>query len=287
MKKILFPTLLLCLLFSAGLSSCKLKDKQVSLQSAEDNLDAENEFTAIFETAEDVVSQSAYAGKTESSILPGGATLTFTDTSFSDGTPVAFEIDYGPLNATTPKGLLCLDGRYRAGKIHGTVSDRFSNNGSTIRISISENDAYYTGNGASMNQVWGEKEIQRIDSITIRVTVSGAQIRSSRGTASWNCNRQYKKILDGGIGWWNDQYELTGNANGTNISGENFQVAITEPLIKKFEAGCYKTFVSGVWILTDENGNTLTLEYDPFGNSACDNQVKATYNNLSRILYLW
>jgi hypothetical protein len=107
------------------LASCR-KQALESFQSAEDNAQLETEFAQVYEAVADYAASDARTAKTEDYLLPNGALVSFTDSVFSDGDGIDFEIDYGPLGTTSPKGRLCKDGRYRAGKVHVGMNKRWS-----------------------------------------------------------------------------------------------------------------------------------------------------------------
>jgi hypothetical protein len=104
MKKIsLIFSMALVATTSVFLIGCR-KDKNETLEtivSAEDNSTAENEFTSLFDVADDFSSNDrrTRAGNT---ILPSGAIVTFQDSSYTDGDGVEATIDFGPIKNTLP-----------------------------------------------------------------------------------------------------------------------------------------------------------------------------------------
>lgn len=69
-----------------------------------------------------------------------------------------------------------------------------------------------------------------------------------------------------------NEFEITGDANGTNRNGEEYTVEITSPIVKK--KNC-RWFVSGVVELVVDN-KTLSLDY---GNGICDQVGDLTLPN--------
>ncbi len=133
MKKLIISSLFLASL-SITFYSCRKDDKtetKETITSAEDNSTAENEFTSVFDVADDFTSND---GRTRSgnTILPNGAIINFTDSSYSDGDGIECTIDFGPKNPIAPFGRLCNDGRYRAGILHITSSNRYGVVGNII-----------------------------------------------------------------------------------------------------------------------------------------------------------
>ena len=55
------------------------------------------------------------------------------------------------------------------------------------------------------------------------------------------------------------------------------EVNITEPLYKKIQMGCARTFTQGVLnVINVSNQEKIKLDYDPYNNNACDLIAKAT-----------
>ena len=271
----------LAVLSAVFMTSCK-KDKLEVLEtitSAEDNSTVESEFSSAFDIGDDVSSTDGRLKKAGTTILPSGAVLTITDSSFTDGDGKEFNVNFGALGATTPKGMLCRDGKYRAGKINFLLSAPYLNVGSILTMTINDNDKYFGGDGTNMTQIFGKKVITRIatDKFTIKVT-DGKAI-NDKGTVTWESDRIITKITDAGPGLLGDVFEITGSASGINRKGDAYTVNIDAPLKKKVESGCAQTFVKGKLTLknTDTNKDIL-IDYDTYNNEACDRIAKATIN---------
>lgn len=282
MKPIQNSTLALTVLaLFMGLSACK-KDKAETTEtivSAEDNSTLESEFTSLFDVADDFSSNDrrTRAGNT---ILPSGAVVTFDDSSFTDGDGVSCTIDFGPLKTSAPRGILCLDGRFRAGKIHLNISQRYAQDSAQVEVVINDSDQYYAGNnGAEMTHISGILTITRIESTVLRIVASNAKATNDKGTVSWQSSRTITKLVDAGPGILGDQFSISGSASGVNRNGENFTVSINDPLLKRVELGCARTFVKGKITLSNTStGKSISIDYDPYSNQACDLIAKATIN---------
>lgn len=265
----------------AGFNACRKDKAEVSetIVSAEDNSTAESEFTSLFDVADDFSGNDrrTRAGNT---ILPSGAIVSFEDSSFTDGDGVACTIDFGPLKTSAPRGLLCLDGRFRAGKIHLSINKRYAEDSAEVTIQIHDTDQYYAGsNGAEMTRLSGTLNIKRIEASVLRITATNAKAVNDRGTVSWQSSRTITKTVDAGPGILGDQFTITGSASGVNRNGEHFTVTIDEPLLKKVELGCARTFVKGKITLSNQGtGKSISVDYDPFSNQACDLIAKAIIN---------
>lgn len=279
---------LICLMVIASmvLNACKKSSLEVleTITSAEDNATAESEFASAFDLGDDIASTDSRLKKAGSALLPSGAVLNITDSLFTDGDGKAFDVDFGPLGTAAPFGRLCADGRYRSGKIHFTLSGPYATVGSVLVIELVDADKYFCGNGSEMTQITGTKTITRTQSNQFTVQVSNGKAINSRGTVQWQANRSVTRTKDAGPGLLGDVFEITGNASGTNRDGERFTVSIDLPLKKKVEPGCAQTFIKGKLTLRNlDSGKEIKIDYDPFGNEACDRTAKATINGKDRI----
>lgn len=260
------------------LFSCK-KETLETITSAEDNSTAESEFSSAFDLGDDVATNEGRLKKGGSTILPSGAILTITDSLFSDGDGKEFTVDFGPLGSGIPHGMLCGDGRYRAGKVHFSLSGPYLNVGSILTITIDESDNFYGGNGAEMTKISGTKVITRTQTNQYTVVVSNGKAVNDKGTVTWASNRTVTRTYDAGPGLLGDVFEVTGSASGTNRNGDDFTVTIDVPLKKKIQVGCANTFIKGKLTLKNtDTGKSILIDYDPYNNEACDRTAKATIN---------
>lgn len=267
-------------------SSCN-KDRNESIQSAQDNAAIETEYSEIYDVVTDYVSNDHRTGKTDDYILASGAEVWFNDTTFTDGDGVDLTLDYGRLeNGSGSKGVVCKDGRYRAGKIHVSMDKRWTES-PTINVSIASSDEYYVGNGTKMYKVTGLKTITRTSATAYSVEVTNATMQRDNGSVSWNSSRAVNLSYDAGQGWYNDEYEISGSASGTNANGVTFMATTQTPLKKRLSLGCISTFISGKLIVTNSNDKMLEVNYDSYNNEACDKAVTVTYNGKSSVVQVW
>lgn len=251
-----------------------------TIYSAEDNAIIETEFTALYDLLDDLAETDEKLRKKGGTILPSGAEVTYLDTIWSDGDGVEVLVDFGPLGETEPKGLLCKDGKYRAGKIKATLSKPFKEVGSSFIASLSEKDAYFSGDGSDMVQLSGTLGIYRIGENTINIDVVNGMATKEDRAIKWTlANRTIRRTLDAGPGVWGDHFEITGDAQGVNRNGEEFTVTIDEPLLKKMETGCAQTFIKGrLTITVGMSAKIIVVDYDPFNDQACDRIAGANVN---------
>jgi hypothetical protein len=284
MKRILLTSGLLfaAVLTALFLNSCTedLLEVKETIHSAEDNAIIETEFTALYDVLDDIGETDENLGKTESTILPSGAEISYLDTSFADGDGLELLIDFGPLGTDEPQGMLCKDGKYRAGKIRATLNKAFKEVGSIFEVVLSEDDQYFSGDGSNMVQLLGRLTVIRTGENTIRIEVVNGVAKTDGREIQWNLvNRVINRTKDAGPGVWGDHFEITGNAQGINRNGEEFAVNIDQALVKKMEVGCAKTFVKGRYTISVNKGaKTIMVDYDPFKDEACDRIAEADIN---------
>ncbi len=281
MKKIIYSISLILGIFS--IESCKREPKadvKETIISAEDNSSIENEFVSMFDVSDDVVSSNTKT-RANGTILPSGATVSFIDSLFNDGNGIELIIDFGPLKNTAPRGLLCLDGRYRAGKLHIKANRRYTLDSCNIEVWANDTDEYHAGNDhESLSKITGNLNIFKVSSSKWNLNVSNAKVVNERGTITWQSQRVIEKTVDDLPGILNDEFKITGSATGVNRNGENFEVTINEPLLKKIKLPCARTFIAGkVTVKNLTNDKSILIDFDPFNNKACDITAKATVNN--------
>jgi hypothetical protein len=283
-KQLLAIVFIGLLAFSQTSCTEGLNELQETIYSAEDHSNSESEFFSTLEIVDDLASTDGKLNKAGGTILPSGAVIKYTDSLWTDGDGLDFSIDFGPLGTSEPKGLLCQDGRYRAGKLNLSLTQRYSTIGAELNVEIRSEDAYYTGNGRDMYQLEGVLSIVRSTENSIDLTTTDAKLSDDEKTLTWSSQSTITIISDAGAGIWRDVYEITGSSNGVNRNGESYTVTIDEPLKKKVELGCAKTFVSGLMTLSiDSSNKVIRVNYDPYDDEACDNIAEAEINGKKTI----
>lgn len=274
MKNYLRIIAALCLTFvftAAGCSDNPVDEATESVQSAEDNAVAEGEFADVFEYVDGEAVNSGVFGKSVigSDLLPQCAVVTV------DSLTRTMTIDFGSENC------LCKDGLYRRGKIVAQFTGQYRQVGSATTVTLED---YYVQD----KHVTGTKTISRTGEASWTVTVENASITGTDGySASWSSVRSLTRTEGNGTPTpWDDVYEYTGSASGTNTNGVGYTATITEPLVKKVDVGCLKTFVDGTLTITNDDGGTMTLDYDPIGGAPCDKTAQVTINGKTRTITL-
>lgn len=281
MKKFLKHGALPFLALSLFAASCEkaLDDITETTTSAEDLVAAESAMASAFDVVDDISSTDGRVQKAGSTILPDGAIVLFTDSVFTDGDGVDFSVDFGPFNPSAPvNGLLCADGKFRAGRVDISVSTPYTDLGCVMTATFPATSSYYVGTGATMTKVLGRLVATRTGAETATLEVIDGRIENEQGTTAFKSIKNFKRTVGAGnSGSYGDEYEVTGNGSGTNHSGEEFEMEITETLVKKVQDGCANTFVTGVIELKNKGSNgVLTIDFDPANDAACDSKVEVT-----------
>lgn len=280
----------LLIVFISGLlltlSNCteQLPEVKENIHSAQDNSLAETHFFATFDAAYDVIATDKKFRKLETTIIPSNTAIKFLDSSFADGDGVSVVVDFGGLGNQEPKGTLCQDGRYRAGKMHIHVNQSIQSAEFRAVVTTTPEDSFFSGNGTDMVQLIGKTTITLTGVAGIRVRVTDATVIDGDRVSTWSSDRIIVQTKDNGDGIWGDEYMVTGKASGVNRDGDAFTVTIDQPLVKRMEAGCANTFIAGVvTVAATEGTQVVAINYDPFENEACDHYAEANLNGKKTI----
>lgn len=188
------------------------------------------------------------------------ATLSWDTTS----TPKVITIDFGPVNC------LCNDGRYRRGKIIITYTGPYTAAGTVITITPQD---YFVND----NQILGQKVITNEGpnaqgQPTFSVVVNGQVIKADGGTIIWQSTRTRTWISGYDTPQLNDdEYSITGSAQGTSAQGHSFTLTILTPLVRQI--GC-RWFKSGTVKIERPGKPDILINY---GNGTCDGQIEVTW----------
>lgn len=268
------------------MSNCteQLPEVKENIHSAQDNSLAETHFFATFDAAYDVIATDKKFRKLETTIIPSNTAIKFLDSSFADGDGVSVVVDFGGLGNQEPKGTLCQDGRYRAGKMRIHVNQSIQSAEFRAVVTTTPEDSFFSGNGTDMVQLIGKTTITLTGVAGIRVRVTDATVIDGDRVSTWSSDRTIVQTKDNGDGIWGDEYMVTGKASGVNRDGDAFTVTIDQPLVKRMEAGCANTFIAGVvTVAATEGTQVVSINYDPFENEACDHYAEANLNGKKTI----
>ena len=262
----IFGTMFLMFGFLLLLNNCGRDNADTETNSAKDNALAEQTFTDV----KSITDQAAEGGlqtfipNLNDGILGSCASITH-DTTVN---PRKLTIDFGTTNCT------CNDGKERRGKILVSYTGRYRSTGTVINITF---DNYYVNDNQVSNS--SSKTITNngrnsSNHLTYTIQVTGTIIKANNGgTISWTSTRSNEWIAGEGTPARNDdEYKITGYANGTTASGITFTIAIIKPLYVKLSC---KHIVEGTVDIIPSGKLKRTLDY---GSGNCDDQATVTIN---------
>lgn len=284
-KKLIHRTAILMLAAAITLTGCrKNEENDNDTSGAEDNALADKIFEDIGQISNEAASGEvkSFRNSTYDGLLAQCATITH------DTTNNQITVDFGTVNC------LCLDGRYRRGKIFISYSgNSYWDSLASITISTSKagdpsSNTYFVND----NQVIGSKTIvnkghNAAGHMNWDISVNGKIIKANnQGTVIWQSNRNREWIAGENTPfiWSDDVYGVTGSASGTSAQGTPFSMQITSQLIRKM--ACPKHFVAGKFDFTPGSKPTRHVDFSPPNNGACDNIATVTINNKTYTIYL-
>lgn len=277
-KPVLTITALVAAITILSVASCTKLETEVenTTTTAEDITRTEAYLASVFNITEDVASSDGRLNKTGNTLLPPGAKVVFTDSSFTDGDGVKYYVDFGPL-----PGLLCLDGVTRAGRIDVAQTGRYSGNGAQLTVTVPETNNFYVSSTGGMTKVSGVATITRLSDIKINFNIkNGKAENSSDGTVTFNSDKDIVHQELGQAGITDDIFSSYGSGDGTNTKGKPYTWKTTDSVVKIEKPNC--TFpIKGVIELTTEN-KTYKIDFEPDGG-ACDKKVVYTLPNGTKI----
>lgn len=180
-------------------------------------------------------------------------------------------IDFGDTNC------LCRDGVYRRGKIIVDFSGaQWWQRGS--RAYITTQNFFVNDNQHLVEKILFHEGINAAGERIIRDTVVSHRVITPEGSLEWRAQRTYRQT-QGQNTWqrWDDVWLIEGGAQGTSRRGNDFTTQIQEPL--KVVGSCiFPHPVKGIWQLRTAE-HTVTLDYDPYRNEACDRVASIKVND--------
>jgi hypothetical protein len=250
-------TLLLTAFVVVFTFGCRKKDKDLSLFSARDSAFAELIFSDVQKVVEDVAKDTD--GIRDRVLCIDEIVI---DTL---STPRSILIDFGTD--------VCEDGNgvVRQGKIFTTYTGRLRETGTIITTTFI--DYSIDGYGVQGTHTVSNLGLNSSDHPYFLVNVDNASITSPDNsfTISWDSTRQ-REWIEGYETQWlvDDEFLITGQANGINRFGDPFEMVITQPL--KITFVC-PWIVSGTIEATPDDNFVRVLDY---GNGTCDNNATIT-----------
>jgi hypothetical protein len=265
-------------------------------QSSQDNFFAENTYNDMHSMADQAYSGTLYSFRPEdgspNSLLSSCATINFTTTS----TDTTITIDFGN------SWCFCSDGRYRKGIFTVTYTGAYRDSGTVIiteALSANNYCVKYLADTSRWVQVRGTHTVTNrghnlAGHLEYNVDVAGSLLNNANQTLTWNSHRTREWVAgDTTSSWLDDQYSITGTADGTSFEGVVFDVAIdnSAPLFVDFTCFVSASYTckitKGKFSLTPKVNNvTKPTRYVDFGSGNCDNAAVCTVNNISFDIYV-
>lgn len=258
---------------SLTFTGCQKEKNDTDFLTADNSALADESYNDVHNVADEAAVNGSVSYKTED----GNSLLTCaTVTRDTLSMPHTAIVDFG-------SGCTGIDGKTRKGKILISYDGEYRASGTTITITF---DNFFVND----NQVLGTKTIHNnglntAGNLTFSIDVTGQIILGSgEGTISWTSQRVREWIAgESTPSRDDDQYSITGTANGTACNNNTFQATVTEPLIRNLAPGCRKHFTDGV-LLIEPSGKPNRLV--DFGNGSCDDQAVVTINGHSHTITL-
>jgi len=267
------------LIFNSCKKESEIEDPVYSTEAAQDNALADNLFNDAQKQIDDTHKKQDASTKsiTDSSaypiitIIPGDSTTQYIWKAI---------IDFGT------DGVQGNDGRIRKGKIEFTTTGRYIDEGTVITGTLIDYSVdNYLIEGTKRVENMGKNANQQT---YFNVDVTNGKITDANGAIrTWESHRVRTWVVGenttGILGIFDDEYDITGSANGITASNKTYTITITEPLrVKVF---C-KWIQDGNLSLEVSGSPTIYVDYGVGGTSTCDNQAKATISGQDYTFYM-
>lgn len=268
MRIAIISFLTLSIVFS---TSCSKRRENKSTTTSQDQANAEASFDDVFKVTESAIKDNDLekAGSAFASIYGNCATITINpplpDTTF----PKTITIDFGPTNCEDAYGV------NRRGMITAVITGKYRDVGSTITVTTQN---YFLND----NKIEGTKTVENIGpnadgNTEFTVDIANGVVTYTNGDfTTYESSRVREWVVgestDGLLGILDDEYDLTGTASGTDRTGRDYTMTITNPL--RVAVLCRWVKQGTVEIQPED----LYLRTVDFGNGDCDATVTVEIN---------
>ncbi len=247
----------------------KQKEEDYDTQSSGDNAQSESVFNEMNEISDQAVEDGHLSthrfGQEEGSLL-SCATITLNiDTVLGSGTA---QINFG---SSYCQGF---DTKYRKGLINVSFNGFYRDSGTVITISAVNYfvgyDSLYATKVNGMRTVTN-KGRNASGHLNYSISAHGNLVNYLNQQMTWNSTRTREWIAgDTTASWTDDEYLITGSADGQSFAGVNFTAEITQALHVKLN--CH-WITEGKFSLTPEGKPARNVDY---GNGTCDGDATVT-----------
>ncbi|MCX7954854.1 MAG: hypothetical protein N3A01_06660 [Bacteroidales bacterium] len=247
------------------------------IQAAQDNSLCDNMFSDVHKQANfggTKMDDSLQGKKSLYNNLSACATITITPWDLTTW-PKTVTIDFGSTNC------LCNDGRYRRGKIILVATGFYHDSGTVITVTPQN---YYVND----HKIEGQKVItnngrNQEGHLVFTINVTNGKVTAPDGTyRTWNSIRTHEWLNgENTINPWDDEYKITGGANGKTKNNRNYTITIINPL--NISTGC-KWIRGGSLSLTVENNQPIYINYG--SSNECDDEAVITINGQNYTIHM-
>ncbi|NMC99151.1 MAG: hypothetical protein GYA62_05470 [Bacteroidales bacterium] len=269
--------------------SCKKDNKENDNNTStplSDEIVAASDDAVSSNMFDDVFKQASFGGKKMDDSLSGK----FNKTTFAGGCAIVtitpFDLTSWPKTVTVDFGTTnCLgnDGRYRRGKVIMNITSWYRDSGCVITVTPQN---YYVND----YKIEGTKVITNLgrnssNHLLYSVVVTNGKVTDPNGSTyrTWNSTREHEWINGENtvLNPWDDEYLVTGTANGITRTGKNYTIVITTPLNV---CTCCRWIRSGQLTLTVDTHNPIYIDYGP--TSSCDDEASVTVNGVNYVVHM-
>jgi len=271
MKKSLLTFSLIA--FAIGIIGCKKDSKEevdYDTQSSVDNAQVENIMNEMNEIADQAVEDGALSthrfGSGSTGLLNFCGTITLTvDSTDSSGTAT---IDFGTHYCQG------IDTKFRKGIISVSFTGPYREAGTVITITATN---YFVGYDSTYaTKVNGQRTVTNNGTngngnLTYSIQANATLTNYLNEQLTWNSTRTREWVQGESTStWFDDEYLITGSANGKSFGGVNYSAAIGTALHVKLSC---RWITEGTVTLTPENKEPRILDY---GDGSCNNDATVT-----------
>ena len=200
------------------------------------------------------------------------------DSVFYDGDEIRFDLNFGTLVEAKNAGISA-DNRWRYGTIEFRIDKYFKEIGAQAEVKI---ESPFCSSTEDDHLFTGDLLLTRISSNAVKIEIKSLKIFNGAeaevefdGLLEYNCltTSNVTKV-------WGNDFQITGNFAVKAFTDDNAietsaQYNIVTPLLRKLEAGCNNSPISGsIQCGFLDDALSAKVEFDPFENQACDNFVR-------------
>jgi hypothetical protein len=231
---------------------------------ATDNALAENLYNNVKDWSDQAMAGATLKSTLTDTVFMGTCVLATLDTTASAW---VLTINFGTTNC------LCTDNQYRRGKIIARFTGPYWFPGTVITYTF---DNYFVDDNQLLGtKIVTNKGLNTFGHLWWEIIEDGSIIKANNGgTITWLSNKQleWTEGMTTLATWWDDVYQLTGEAHGVNSTGGTYQYHITTPLKKKLNC---QWISSGILTLQVTGFPLITMDY---GTGNCDNDASIIIN---------